>query len=93
MPLFTNKDIDINKVIWVGMNTKLPAPIAALVDYPVSPHDKMVWEFWLGHKKAMFFQGGFALEKMRLMMKQVLGKLSERGEIEKVHQYRPIEDR
>jgi len=60
------KNIDARKTIWVGLgieeNIKFPIP------FPIDPDDKILQKLQVGDKIATLYMGGFAIEKMRVLV-------------------------
>src|SRR3989338_9656377 len=60
------KDLDLRKTIFIGYpdqkNEKVDIP------FPIDPQDRILKRLESGHLEADIFQGGFAIEKMRLIV-------------------------
>ncbi|MFA5088705.1 MAG: hypothetical protein WC552_06695, partial [Candidatus Omnitrophota bacterium] len=65
------KNLNISRTVWVGF---LKNHIHEGIDFPVGPQDKILKEISVGNKRVVLFMGGFAIEKMRLIV-----ELSRRG--------------
>ncbi len=65
---------DLNKTIWVSLETKLPKNMEKILKYPVSPDDKVVKEINIGRKKAQLFLGGYAIEERRRLIDETVTK-------------------
>jgi hypothetical protein len=58
-------DIDIARTIWIGFEKN---HISDNIDFPIGPQDRLIKRVTYGDKEALIFQGGFAVEKVRLMI-------------------------
>lgn len=57
-----------SKTVWVGVTTTFDEKIAPFIQYPYGPRDQVLKEVVVGDKKVTIFMGGFAIEKMRVML-------------------------
>ncbi len=71
------KDLDLDKVIWVGIKeSNLIDQMSASL---IAEEDKIIQEVFLGNKKITLFMGGIAIERMRLMLKEMLRIMQRKG--------------
>ncbi len=71
--------INLAKTVYIGPVTDLPVHLKHFGEYPVSPKDFVLKEFYLGNRKTTVFRGGIAVERMRLVGKQALKQLLGKG--------------
>ncbi|HBR15124.1 MAG TPA: hypothetical protein DD723_06240 [Candidatus Omnitrophica bacterium] len=68
--------LDMNRTLWVGFETNVPPPLDQWIEYPVGPQDHVVDTVSVGYRTVKLFLGGFSIEKMRLILIQLI---KERG--------------
>ena len=66
------KDLDIKSTLWVGFVTSLGEPFKSMLKYPFGDNDKLVKKFNYGSGEMTLFMGGFEIEKMRLIKKEII---------------------
>ncbi len=64
------KGMDLSRTVWVGYHDAISETVKDLFAYPVDPQDRVLGAVEHGDRKVTLFQGGLAVEKMRLIVEQ-----------------------
>jgi len=67
-PFVGLQGMDIARTIWVGYEDAITATVKGLFDYPVDAKDRVLETIEQGDRKVTLFQGGLAVEKMRILV-------------------------
>ncbi|MCA9407572.1 MAG: hypothetical protein KC733_02695, partial [Candidatus Omnitrophica bacterium] len=79
--------LDLRKTIWVAVASVVPEHMKRFGAYPIDPKDIIVEKRFYGKREATLFKGGIAMERMRLISKEVLKQLHKKGLLKDPNQH------